>query len=171
MVWSGLWIYWANDVYRIGSGSFTLFHFFPTRMYDLLSLGQKLAQGMAWHFTLMWFFALNGLAFFLYLLVSGEWRDFVHWGRAGKFNPIQRASYTVIVLMGGASLVTGLAIYKPVQLAWLTRLCGGYEAARWEHFWLTMGYCAFFLVHVTQVIRAGWNNFQAMITGEEWTEQ
>jgi thiosulfate reductase cytochrome b subunit len=41
--------------------------------------------------------------------------------------------------MGGFSLLTGLAIYKPAQLHWLAALLGGYEWARWEHFWLTMG--------------------------------
>ena len=69
--------------------------------------------------------------------------------------------------MGGLSLLTGLAIYKPAQLHWLTALAGSYEWARWEHFWLAMGFCAFFLVHVVQVIFAGWNNFRGMISGYE----
>jgi thiosulfate reductase cytochrome b subunit len=73
----------------------------------------------------------------------------------------------MIILMGLTSVVTGLAIYKPVQLAWLTRLVGGYERARWEHFWLAAGYVLFFLIHVMQVVRAGWNNFRAMVTGYE----
>jgi thiosulfate reductase cytochrome b subunit len=37
--------------------------------------------------------------------------------------------------------------------------------ARWFHFWLTIFYVVFFLVHVAQVVRAGWNNFRAMIIG------
>jgi hypothetical protein len=44
---------------------------------------------------------------------------------------------------------------------------GGYEAARLEHFILTIGYCLFFVVHILQVIKAGWKNFQSMITGFE----
>ena len=67
--------------------------------------------------------------------------------------------------MGAGSLVTGLAIYKPTQLAWLTGLLGGYAWARAEHFALTIGYVLFFVVHIAQVIRAGWNNFRAMVTG------
>jgi hypothetical protein len=43
--------------------------------------------------------------------------------------------------------------------------------ARFEHFWLTMGYAGFFLVHIVQVIKAGWNNFRAMITGLEVVEE
>jgi thiosulfate reductase cytochrome b subunit len=69
--------------------------------------------------------------------------------------------------MGAGSLVTGLAIYKPTQLAWLTALLGGYTWARAEHFTLTIGYVLFFFIHITQVIRAGWNNFRAMVTGYE----
>lgn len=72
--------------------------------------------------------------------------------------------------MGFGSLVTGLAIYKPLQVAWLTSLLGGYEWARAEHFILTLGYVFFFLVHVAQVIRAGWNNFRSMIAGYDVVE-
>jgi len=54
-----------------------------------------------------------------------------------------------------------------VQFAWLTALLGGYQAARVEHFLLTLGYCGFFVVHIAKVIRADWNNLRAMITGYE----
>ena len=84
-----------------------------------------------------------------------------------KFNGAQQIAYTGIILMGAGSVLTGLAIYKPVQLAWLTTLLGGYQWARAEHFALTVGYVLFFLVHVGQVIKAGWNNFRAMVTGYE----
>ncbi len=69
--------------------------------------------------------------------------------------------------MGAGSLLTGLAIYKPVQVAWLVALFGGYPIARFLHFWLTVGYVLFFMIHIAQVIRAGWNNFRAMIIGYE----
>jgi hypothetical protein len=65
------------------------------------------------------------------------------------------------------SVLTGIAIYKPVQFGWLVALFGGYELARIIHFALTVGYCLFFLIHIAQVIKAGWNNFQAMVTGIE----
>ena len=83
----------------------------------------------------------------------------------GRYNAAQRITYTLIILMGAASVLTGLAIYKPIQLAWLTTLLGGYQWARWEHFWLTMGYVGFFAIHIGQVIRAGWPNFRAMLCG------
>jgi thiosulfate reductase cytochrome b subunit len=84
-----------------------------------------------------------------------------------KYNGAQRIAYSAVILMGAGSLVTGLAIYKPTQGHWVTTLLGGYEMARWLHFWLTMGFCGFFLVHVWQVILAGWNNFRSMVSGYE----
>jgi len=188
MVWSGLWIYWANDVYRIGVGSLTLFKFFPESFYSAFGIDHQLAKGMAWHFFFMWFFTLNGVVYVAYTLFSGEWRylvpnrqsfreailvtlhDLHLWkGKLPerKYNGAQQIAYTSIILMGFGSLLTGLAIYKPIQLAWLTGLLGGYKAARFEHFWLTAGYVLFFVIHVAQVARAGWNNFRAMVSGYE----
>jgi thiosulfate reductase cytochrome b subunit len=185
MIWSGLLIYWATDAYALDLGVVSI-HFFPRWFYQAFNLEFRLSEGMAWHFTFMWLFALNGLAYVLYTLISGEWRHLLpnrHTPReawhvvlhdlklrktplpVAKFNGAQRIAYTGVVLMGAGSLVTGLAIFKPTQLAWLTALLGGYGWARAEHFALTIGYVLFFVVHIAQVIRAGWNNFRAMITG------
>jgi thiosulfate reductase cytochrome b subunit len=84
-----------------------------------------------------------------------------------KFNGAQKIAYSSIIVMGFGSLLTGLAIWKSVQFGWLTSLLGGYAAARVEHFLLTLGYVGFFVIHIAQVIRAGWNNFRAMVTGFE----
>ena len=188
MIWSGLHIYWANDVYRVGFGDFTLFGFFPPAFYDGLNISHRLAEGMAWHFLFMWLFAINGVLYVAYTFLSGEWRHLLpnrhslreavhvvlHVLRISKtppspakFNGAQRIAYTAVILMGAGSLLTGLAIYKPVQLGWLTTILGGYELARFEHFLLTIGYVLFFLIHIAQVIKTGWNNFRAMVTGFE----
>jgi thiosulfate reductase cytochrome b subunit len=188
MIWSGLLIYWANDVYRTGLGSFTLFQFFPDGFYKIFHIDHRLAEGMAWHFLFVWLFALNGIAYVIYTIASGEWRYLVpnrnslreaiqvtlydlHLSKTQpprrKFNGAQQFAYTAIILMGAGSLVTGLAIWKSVQFAWLTAVLGGYRAARVEHFLLTLGYVLFFLIHIAQVIRAGWNNLRSMIMGYE----
>jgi thiosulfate reductase cytochrome b subunit len=73
--------------------------------------------------------------------------------------------------MGIGSVVTGFAIYKPAQLAWLTALCGGYSMARLLHFVLTAGYVIFFGIHLLQVVLAGWNNFRSMVMGYEVVNQ
>jgi len=188
MLWSGLLIYWANGIYSIGIGRFSLIHFFPNWFYDLLGVDHRLAEGMAWHFVFMWLFAINGLVYVIYTAVSGEWRYLVpnrnsfreaiqvmlhdlHLSKKEppprKFNGAQQIAYTSIIVMGAGSIVTGLAIWKSVQFGWLTYLLGGYEAARLEHFLLAAGYVLFFGIHIAQVLRAGWNNLRSMITGYE----
>jgi thiosulfate reductase cytochrome b subunit len=89
----------------------------------------------------------------------------------GKYNDAQRIAYTGVILMGAASIATGLAIYKPLQLAWLTSVLGGYEWARWEHFWLMILFVLFFGVHVIQVVIAGWANFRSMVTGYDVVDE
>ncbi|MGN6568728.1 MAG: cytochrome b/b6 domain-containing protein [Flavipsychrobacter sp.] len=188
MIWSGLLIYWANDVYRVGWGDKTMLKFFPQSVYAALHLSYKLAFGMAMHFFFMWLFFVNGLLYVLYTFISGEWRYLMpnrhsfkeawfvvlhdlHLRKEAppqtKYNAAQRIAYSAIIVMGFGSIITGLAIYKPIQLYWLCAALGGYEAARVEHFILMIGYCLFFLMHVVQVILSGWNNFRAMVTGFE----
>ena len=192
MIWSGLLIYWANDVYRIGWGDKTILKFFPDSFYKAFHIPFNLAKGMGFHFIFMWIFFGNGVLYVLYTIISGEWRYLLpdrksfkeallvvlhdlHIIKSAppytKYNAAQRISYTAIVIMGFGSLLTGVAIYKPVQFYWLCTLCGGYEAARIEHFVLTVGYFLFFVIHVVQVILAGWNNFRAMVAGFEIVDE
>jgi thiosulfate reductase cytochrome b subunit len=179
MVWSGLMIYWANGVYK---------PFFPAWFYSAFRLKFQLALGMGIHFLVMWFFAVNGLIYVTYLAFSGEWRELAPDRRTfseailvtlhdlrliktppaqGKFNAAQRLAYSGITLMSGLLILTGFAIYKPVQLHVLSSLFGGYEFARLLHFVLMLGVVSFFVVHVLQVIRTGFGNFSSMIAGFE----
>jgi thiosulfate reductase cytochrome b subunit len=188
MIWSGLLIYWANDVYEVTFFGHRLIKFFPQWFYDLLHIPHRLSEGMAFHFLFMWFFTLNGIFYVLYTLVSGHWRELwpqrssfkqawlvllhdLHLRQTappqGKYNAAQRIAYSAIILMGVGSVLTGLAIYKPVQLNWLTWLMGGYHLARIWHFVLTVGYVLFFVIHIIQVMLAGWNNFRSVISGFE----
>ena len=197
MIWSGLLIYWNDSdnayqhphaVYRVGIGSLTVVRLFPPWFWKAINAPFRVTEGLGYHFFFMWIFAINGILYVLYLLISGEWRVLVPERRSfvdairvtlvdlhilkslppqKKYNGAQKIAYTSVVLMGFGSLVTGLSIYKPTQVHWITSLLGGYEMARWEHFWLTMGFCAFFVVHVVQVILAGWNNFRSMVSGYE----
>jgi thiosulfate reductase cytochrome b subunit len=188
MIWSGLLIYWANDVYRLGWGDKTILKFFPDSFNKALNIPYRLAEGMSLHFVFMWLFAINGIIYFLYLLFSKEWKLIFPNKRSlkeawlvmlhdlrikkglppqKKYNAAQRIAYTGVIIMGFMMLLTGLAIYKPVQLHWLCAMLGGYEWARAEHFIITILFCLFFAVHVIQVILAGWNNFRGMITGFE----
>jgi thiosulfate reductase cytochrome b subunit len=179
MIWSGVLIYWAHQPYVE----------IPEHIAESWHISAKLALGMGWHFFIMWFFSINGILYFCYLIYSGEWRSLAPRRdslikslqlilfelkiiktppvQIGKYNDAQRIAYTGAILMGLGSLITGLAIYKPVQLGWLTWLLGGYEAARFEHFILMIGFILFFFIHILQVARAGWNNFRGMVAGYE----
>jgi thiosulfate reductase cytochrome b subunit len=160
--------------------------FFPQSFYEALNINGRMAEGMSYHFVFMWLFFINGLLYVLYTIFSGEWRYLLpnkhsfkeawqvllhdlHLRKIappqGKYNAAQKIAYTSIIVMGFGSIITGLAIYKPVQYGWLCTLCGGYTVARIIHFTLTIGYCLFFLIHIAQVLRAGWKNFQSIITG------
>jgi thiosulfate reductase cytochrome b subunit len=184
MIWSGMLIYWAYAPYHIGP-----FRFFPQWFYRLFHIDHRLAEGMALHFFFMWLFVINGILYVAYTIISGEWRLLLPrsprafrdaWDVAlhdlhlrrelppqEKYNAAQQISYSAIIVMGAGSVLTGLAIYKPAQLAWLTALFGGYGTARLIHFGLTVGYVLFFVVHVVQVAIAGWNNFRSMVIGYE----
>jgi len=184
MIWSGFLIYWAYPAYSIGP-----FHFFPQWVYRLFHMDHKLAEGMALHFFFMWLFVVNGILYVVYTAWSGEWRLLVPRSLTAfrdawqvvlhdlhlreeppaqeKYNAAQQISYTGIVVMGIGSVITGFAIYKPAQLSWLAALFGGYTGARCIHFLLSIGYCLFFVVHVVQVVLAGWNNFRSIVIGYE----
>ncbi len=188
MIWSGLRIYWAEDVYAFGIGSWQWFVFFPEIVYEQLDLDRHLARGMAFHFSFGWLFVINGVAYTAYLLSSGEWRHIVPDRKSvpeakdvvlhdlhlrseapaqGRYNAAQRISYTIVLAMAAIVVVSGFAIYKPTQLHPLPWLFGGYQGARLIHFSMTIGILLFFVVHIVQVARAGWGNFRGMVTGYE----
>ena len=188
MIWSGILIYWANDIYRIGWGDKTILKFFPDSFNKALNIPFRLAEGMSLHFFFMWLFTINGFFYVLFLIFSGEWKLIVpnrkslneswqvllhdlHLKKTlppqKKYNAAQRIAYTGVIIMGIGSLLTGISIYKPVQFHLLCGMLGGYEWARIEHFVLTILFTLFFIVHVIQVIITGWNNFRGMVTGFE----
>ncbi|NYF90247.1 cytochrome b/b6 domain-containing protein [Tunturiibacter empetritectus] len=172
MIWSGLLIYWndtdnayqhPHEIYRIGIGKFTLFHLFPNWFWKAMNAPYHVTQGLGHHFFFMWIFAANGIAYGSFLAISGEWHFLVpertslqeaiqvtlvdlHLRKGlppqTKYNGAQRIAYSGVIVMGFGMLVSGLAIYKPTQLHWMTTILGGYEMARWEHFWITMGFLA-----------------------------
>jgi thiosulfate reductase cytochrome b subunit len=149
-------------------------------------LGGWLAGGLNWHFLLAWPFVITGLIYLGFLVLSGEWKSLVFRPRdigpamqmqlyylhlrkehppQGKHNALQKGAYTFIVALGVISALSGFAIYKPVQLGWLTTLFGGYELARYWHFvavWLFVG---FTLLHVALVLLVDPASLRGMITG------
>ena len=193
MIWSGLRIYWADvrDPFGFGVGlvGWHWFDFLPDFINDPLGLERKLARGLAFHFTFGWLFTLNGVAYAIYTWRSREYRHLLPDRHSlkdavqvtkhdmfmrskpmppqGRYNGAQRLSYSLIVGLGGIAVLTGFAIYRPTQLNILTTLFGGYESARTIHFFVTISFLVFFVIHIMQVVRAGWANFASMVTGYE----
>jgi thiosulfate reductase cytochrome b subunit len=149
-------------------------------------LGGWLAGGLNWHFTLAWPLVITGLVYLGFLVASGEWRSLLfrpsdirpatemqlYYLRLrrehppqGKHNALQKAAYTGIVVLGAVAVLSGFAIYKPVQLGWLTALFGGYELARYWHFVTVWIFVAFTALHVVLVFVADPASLRGMITG------
>jgi thiosulfate reductase cytochrome b subunit len=171
MITSGWQIYNASPLF-----SFT----FP----DAVTLGGWLAGALQWHFAAMWLLAANGLVYVAYGILSGHFRRKllpiapgaalrdVRDALRGKlahedlsvYNAAQRGAYLALILALVVLVLSGLAIWKPVQLYWLAVLMGDYEGARLVHF-LAMTAVAFIvLVHVAMVILVP-RTFPTMLTG------
>jgi thiosulfate reductase cytochrome b subunit len=179
------WINALAIIVMIGSGweiynASPLFGFvFPKSM----TLGGWLAGALLWHFAAMWIFILNGVAYVLFGLWAGRFRQRllpirlkdigadVAAALKGKlrhdpfsYNATQRALYLGVLLAGLVMVTTGLAIWKPVQFNWLTALFGGYENARLMHFICMAAIVLFLLVHVAMALLVP-RSLRAMIRG------
>jgi thiosulfate reductase cytochrome b subunit len=151
-----------------------------------ISLGGWLGGALQWHFTFMWIFAAGGLLYVVSQLASGHYRTVIFtprdvrgvWPMArhyfffgpkpavtGQYNALQKLAYTSTIGCGALSLLTGLVMYKPVQLSALGVLFGGYHNARAIHFLAMCGMLAFIPGHLVMVALHGWDNFASMLTG------
>jgi thiosulfate reductase cytochrome b subunit len=134
----------------------------------------------------MWPLIGFGLLYTTYLVASGEWRSLLFGPKdmpgavamakyylrlrkdhppQGKHNPLQKLAYTSVVLLGALAVLSGVAIYKPLQFAWLTALFGGFQLARYWHFWTVWLFVGFSIVHVVLVFVVDPSSLRAMITG------
>ena len=187
MIASGLQIYGAYAHFGPRSAPYPLPNPWDgTGFPKWARLGGWLAGGLNWHFAVAWPFVLAGLLYLTFLVFSGEWRSLLFRPRdirpawemqryylrlrsehpaQGKHNALQKLAYTAIVGLGALAVASGFAIYKPVQLAWLTALFGGYELARYWHFLFVWVFIAFTLLHVLLVLLVDPASLRAMISG------
>ena len=149
-----------------------------------ISLGDGLADALLWHFAAMWLFVVNGVVYVTLGLVTGRFRrkllpvrpgEVVHDLRAaltGKlshddlsvYNAVQRLLYIGVILAGVLVVLSGLSIWKPVQVQELTAVFGGYDAARYVHFVAMAAIAAFLVIHITLAILVP-KSLRAMILG------
>jgi thiosulfate reductase cytochrome b subunit len=136
-----------------------------------MTLGGWLAGGIAWHISVMWVLFLDGAAYLLYGFSTGHFRrdilppgpravirDLVAavTGRLdhplGHYNAVQRLLYAGVIVVICLAVATGLSIWKPVQLGWLTGLFGGYPVARGIHLAAMICIALFIVVHLVLVM-------------------
>ncbi len=149
-----------------------------------ITLGGWLGGAIQWHFAAMWLFALNGLAYIAFGIVSGHFRrkllpvtpreifEAVLEALRGKlahedlsvYNAAQRAAYLSLIAALVVLVLSGLAIWKPVQLHWLVWLMGDFDNARVVHFLAMAAAVLIVVVHVAMVILVP-RTFPTMITG------
>lgn len=146
-------------------------------------LGGWLGGGIAWHLAAMWLLVGNGLLYVVYGLAArhfaraflpitpgGVWRDlraalaFRLGHKAGSYNAVQRLLYVAVLLLGMAAVLSGLGLWKPVQLSWIGAPIGGYPTLRWVHFFAMSGIVGFVAIHLLLVALVP-RTLPSMITG------
>ena len=171
MIMSGWQIYNASPLF-----GFT----FPRS----ITLGGWLAGGLLWHFAAMWLLMVNGLIYLITGFATGRFRRklfpitptgvisdvkaaltfrLAH-DDLSKYNYVQKLLYAGIIVVGIVIVLSGLSIWKPVQLQWLTALFGGYDTARYVHFVCMASIVAFLVIHVVLALLVP-KSLRAMIIG------
>ena len=172
MVLSGWQIYDASPI-------------FPFRFSHSITLGGWLGGGLLWHFAAMWLLMLNGALYLIFGLATGRFRrklfpitpgGVLHDATSALtghlshedlavYNQVQRLLYLGIILVGILIVLTGLSMWKPVQLQALAAVFGGYDRARLIHFFCMAAIVAFFVIHVSLAILVP-RSLRAMVVGQ-----
>jgi thiosulfate reductase cytochrome b subunit len=187
-----LWVrvsHWINAlamVIMIGSGweiynASPLFGFtFPRT----ITIGGWLAGALLWHFAAMWLLVINGIIYVALGIATGRFRrkllpirprevvgdlKSALQGRLAHddlsvYNAVQRLLYLGVIIAGIVIVLSGLSIWKPVQMQELTALFGGYDAARYVHFFAMASIVGFVVVHVVMAFLVP-KSLLAMIRG------
>src|SRR5882757_2332106 len=171
MIMSGWQIYNASPLFGFSFSS-------------SITLGSWLGGALLWHFAAMWILMVNGLIYLALGFSTGRFRKkllpitpegVIADTRAAltgklahddlsKYNYVQKLLYAGVIVVGVLIVLSGLSIWKPVQLQWLTALFGGYDAARYVHFICMALIVAFIVVHVALALLVP-KSLRAMIIG------
>jgi thiosulfate reductase cytochrome b subunit len=171
MIMSGWQIYNASPLFDFNFSS-------------SITLGGWLGGALLWHFAAMWLLMVNGLVYVVLGFATGRFRKkLLPITPAGvisdtkaaltgklshedltKYNYVQKLLYAGIIVVGILIVLSGLSIWKPVQFQYLTALFGGYDVARYVHFFCMTTICAFLVVHVVLAVLVP-KSLRAMIIG------
>ena len=187
-----LWVrltHWVNAVamvVMIGSGweIYNASPLFPFAFPPAITLGGWLAGALLWHFAAMWLLAVNGLIYVVLGVATGRFRRMLvpirprevladtkaalarnlSYDDLSIYNAVQKLLYLGIILVSIVIVLSGLVIWKPVQLQELAAAFGGYTAARYVHFFAMAAIVAFLLIHVIMSFLVP-KSLRAMIVG------
>jgi thiosulfate reductase cytochrome b subunit len=171
MITSGWQVYNASPLFKFS---------FPAA----ITLGGWLAGALLWHFAAMWLLMVNGLLYLTFGLATGRFRKRLlpitpsgvvadtkaaltfklSHDDLARYNNVQKLLYAGIIAVGIVIVLSGLSIWKPVQLQYLTALFGGYDVARYVHFFCMAAIVAFLVVHVALALLVP-KSLRAMIVG------
>jgi thiosulfate reductase cytochrome b subunit len=171
MIMSGWQIYNASPLFGFSFSS-------------SITLGGWLGGALLWHFAAMWLLMVNGLVYLALGFATGRFRrkllpitpgGVISDAKAAltgklshddltKYNYVQKLLYAGIIVVGVLIVLSGLSIWKPVQLQYLTALFGGYDVARYVHFFCMAAICAFLVLHVALAVLVP-KSLRAMIIG------
>ncbi|HTP84105.1 MAG TPA: cytochrome b/b6 domain-containing protein [Alphaproteobacteria bacterium] len=183
--------HWINAVavlVMIGSG-WEIYNASPLPLFKFelpksITLGGWLAGALAWHFAAMWALVVNGVVYVTLGLATGRFRAKLLPIRPGEvlrdlgaalrgrlshadlavYNAVQRLLYLGVICAGVVIVLSGLSIWKPVQFQELTTLFGGYDRARYVHFFAMSTIVGFLAVHVVLALLVP-KSLRAMIIG------
>ena len=182
-------MHWANAVAMIlmimsGWQIYNASPLFSFRFASSITLGGWLAGALLWHFAAMWLLIVNGLIYLVTGLATGRFRRklfpitpsgvlsdvkaaltfrLAH-DDLSAYNYVQKLLYAGIIVVGVVIVLSGLSIWKPVQLSWLVALFGGYDWARYVHFFCMSAIVLFLVVHVALALLVP-KSLRAMIIG------
>lgn len=186
MVGSGLRIFNAYPKFARRGETFCCYPFEGKRIPGVLTFGGWLGGARNWHFAMMWVLVANGLLYLGFVYMHGEWRDLVprkgdirdSWQmirfylarrkdhpRQGKHNALQKGSYFALPVLGIVSVLSGIAIWKPVQLVFLTNVFGGFVWARYWHFVSMTLIVILSVIHIFMVFAVDPYSIRSMVTG------
>ena len=144
---------------------------FEFKFPKTITLGGWLGGALQWHFAAMWLLVANGLLYLVLNLATGRFRNKLLPVRPGevvadlraalrgalshadpaRYNAVQKAAYVGVIALLALVVLSGLAIWKPVQFAVFAALMGGFDTARVVHFFAMSGLVLFLVVHVVMV--------------------
>src|SRR6201990_3508684 len=182
-------MHWANAVAMIlmimsGWQIFNASPLFGFRFNSSITLGGWLGGALLGHFASMWLLMVNGLIYLITGFATGRFRrkllpitptgvisdvkaaltfKLAH-DDLSKYNYVQKLLYAGIIAVGVIIVLSGLSIWKPVQLSWLVALFGGYDWARYVHFFCMSAIVLFLIVHVALALLVP-KSLRAMIIG------